>query len=186
MTRRREVTSTVEPASAPRRLLLVNGLPASGKTTLARQLSAELGAPLLSKDVVKETLFDCLGAKDSAQSRTLGAASMEVLWSLATFCPTTAIVESWMPPSTRPFVVDGVARAGFDDVVEVWCACSLDEVIRRSHARRVDRHPGHALVENDDQLREWATEARPLGIGVVLTVDTSRPVDVGALLERIH
>jgi predicted kinase len=41
-------------------LVLVNGLPDSGKTTLASGLAAPLGAVLLSKDAVKEALAELL------------------------------------------------------------------------------------------------------------------------------
>src|SRR5471030_2469231 len=41
---------------------LVNGGPGSGKTTLARQLAQELGIPLFSKDVIKESVAEALWA----------------------------------------------------------------------------------------------------------------------------
>jgi len=40
-------------AASRRLVVLVNGLPAAGKTTLARALSRRLALPLLSKDVIK-------------------------------------------------------------------------------------------------------------------------------------
>ena len=52
--------------SRPTRLLLVTGLPATGKTTLARLLARRFTAPLLAKDVIKEPLLDVLGAADAA------------------------------------------------------------------------------------------------------------------------
>jgi glucokinase len=63
-------------------VVLVNGIPGSGKTTLSRSLAAELGFPLLAKDTVKESLFDSLGIVDQAWSRTIGVASMGVIWAL--------------------------------------------------------------------------------------------------------
>lgn len=41
--------------------MLVNGLPGSGKTTLAVQLGGLMDFPVLSKDVVKEVLADVAG-----------------------------------------------------------------------------------------------------------------------------
>ena len=47
---------------APRAwFVLVAGWPASGKSTLATGLAAELGLPLLAKDEIKEALMDGLG-----------------------------------------------------------------------------------------------------------------------------
>ena len=51
------------------RLLIVNGLPGSGKTTLSRELAPRLGLPLISKDDIKELLFDQLGWSDREHSK---------------------------------------------------------------------------------------------------------------------
>ncbi len=63
-------------------VIVVNGLPATGKTTLARRLATDLHLPLLAKDVIKETLFETLGWSDRAWSRRLGAATMALLYKL--------------------------------------------------------------------------------------------------------
>src|SRR6266508_4058354 len=64
------------PRGAPvRTLLLVTGAPSSGKTTLAVPLARHLGLPLITKDTIKEALFDTLGTGDHTWSTRLGAAS---------------------------------------------------------------------------------------------------------------
>ena len=57
-----------------RRLVYVSGAPGAGKTSLAGPLAAELGYTLITKDTIKETLHDALGAPDPdlAWSRRLG------------------------------------------------------------------------------------------------------------------
>ena len=42
-------------------LLVVTGLPCTGKTTLGKYLASQLKLPFIHKDGIKETLFDLLG-----------------------------------------------------------------------------------------------------------------------------
>ena len=44
--------------------VLVSGLPGTGKSTLAPPLAEALGLRCFSKDVIKEALWDALGAGD--------------------------------------------------------------------------------------------------------------------------
>lgn len=164
--------------------VIVNGPPGSGKTTLATSLSHGMGLPLFSKDTVKETLLDHLGYADRAESRRIGAASGEVVWALLAQCPGPAVVESWLAPSTREIVRDGLRRARIDTLIEVWCQCPPQEAARR-YAARV-RHPGHFDAALLDNLGEVLASAEPLGLGEVITVETDRDVDVDHLAERVR
>lgn len=63
--------------------ILIAGIPAVGKSTVARELSRRLNMPFFSKDDLKEILFDRIGF-DSRQAKVqLGEAAADVLWDCA-------------------------------------------------------------------------------------------------------
>src|SRR5580658_5744058 len=136
-------------------LTIILGSPASGKTTLARRLAADLGLPCLYKDDVKEALFDVLGSKDREWSRLLSDASFAALAQLALA----------MLAAGRPCMVEGNWRAAhgvlFRGVLtgrsaraaQIWCSAEPQEIVRRFTLRR--RHPGHL----DDLLPRSELEA---------------------------
>jgi predicted kinase len=190
-----------------RRLVLVSGPPAAGKTTLAMPLAAELGFALLAKDRIKETLHDALGFDaDLAWSRRLGAATMELLWALAADSPAAVLEANFW--SDHPLNGERVRALGAR-TVEVHCSCPLEECLRRYEARAATRHSVHVLdrelglaaeaassggaaaharpVLADEPLADtFARSAQPMRLGPVVTVDTTRPVDVAALAASVQ
>jgi len=64
-------------------LVIVCGVPGSGKTTLARRLAAELRLPLLAKDTLKESMAGALAMADIEASRSLSLAAVKLLYALA-------------------------------------------------------------------------------------------------------
>src|SRR4051812_32383267 len=64
-------------------LIIVTGRPAAGKSTLARLLGKELRLPVVSKDRVREVLFDQLGWSDRPWAQLLGRASIDLMFYLA-------------------------------------------------------------------------------------------------------
>ena len=63
--------------------VLVTGIPASGKSTLAAYLSKELRLPMMSKDKIKELLFDTVGFRSREEKVALGMGSMEIMYYFA-------------------------------------------------------------------------------------------------------
>ena len=59
--------------------ILVAGMPASGKSTMAKAISEKWSLPLLSKDSIKELLYDNIGFGSREEKGKLGVASMFVV-----------------------------------------------------------------------------------------------------------
>lgn len=169
--------------SDSRRLVYVSGTPGSGKTSVAVPLAAELGYALLTKDRIKETLHDALGAPepDRAWSRKLGGAAMELLWALAADAPAVVIEANFRPYSEYEHAkLSGLAAAA--QPVEVHCACPPALAIKRYNARVT--HPVHVVTTLGPE--EMAEYDRPVGIGALVTVDTTVPVDVNAVAAAVR
>ncbi len=60
--------------------ILVTGIPAAGKTTMAEYLSKRMHLPVFSKDTVKELLYDNVGFRSRREKVQLGIASMEMIY----------------------------------------------------------------------------------------------------------
>jgi predicted kinase len=167
--------------SDSRRLVYVSGAPGSGKTSLAVPLAAELGYALLAKDRIKETLHDAFGAPDPdlAWSRRLGGAAMELLWALAADAPAVVIEANFRPCSQREHAkLSGLAT----HPVEVHCACPPELALKRYNTRLT--HPVHVVTTL--QLEAMAEYDRPVGIGALVTVDTTLTVDVNAVAAAVR
>ena len=59
--------------------IMVLGLPATGKTQLAKKLAAQFHLPLISKDDIKEIIFDGLGWHDRAWSKKAGRTTFALI-----------------------------------------------------------------------------------------------------------
>lgn len=60
-------------------LIILAGMPATGKSTIAKEVQAHFGFPILEKDTIKEALFDTIGFEGYPAKRQLDVASNEIL-----------------------------------------------------------------------------------------------------------
>jgi predicted kinase len=172
-------------------VLIVTGPPCSGKSTLAAVLGAQLGVPLIEKDVIKEALFDSVGSSEGrnsrAWSRSLSTASFAALFRLASRIVgqgASLIVEGNFRPEHAG---DFEALRAASDVTLVQICCGGDGCVLlerfEARARLGLRHPGHLDRQTIDELRDALLEGRsaPLRIdGACFSYDSTSS-DAGQL-----
>lgn len=179
----------------PSQVILVNGISATGKTTIGRALATRLRLPFFSKDGIKEILFDQLGPKDRAWAHHLSSVTHAIVNPLleeqlkaghgfileANFNPAYDIAkfESWL--SIYDFVITQIL-------------CFADgEVVFERFKQRIEsgqRHPGHCDDGNIEAFRGYlmAGKCPPLPVpGEVIEVDTTdfAKVNIDALINEI-
>lgn len=189
-------------------IIILAGMPATGKSTLAKRLQKEFGYPILEKDDIKEGLFDTLGFSCYEEKRVLDVAANEVLlrWMDA------------MMKAGQSMIVDN----NFDAVSgkklgrmleERPCKCVTvfmngdPQVLYERYFQRDSqglRHPGHAMqthyppLDGEDTTFHMTREGfdrRFLGLGmdrmawggkrILVDATILENIDADALIDRI-
>ncbi len=144
--------------------ILVTGIPAAGKSTMAEAVSERLKLPVISKDTVKELLFDNVGFHSREEKVNLGIASMEIMYYVARQLMKTG----------QPFILENnfeySSESGMKNLLEDYPYPVLTitltgdyRVIYRRFLEREsspDRHRGH--VVNDCYPEKKVNHLKPL------------------------
>ncbi|MBR4863588.1 MAG: ATP-binding protein [Oscillospiraceae bacterium] len=191
-------------------LIILAGMPATGKSTLASRLQARFGYPILEKDNIKEGLFDTLGFSCYAEKRALDVAANEVLLrclKAMVKAKRSVIVDNNFDAASGEKLGQLLKEAGQDcNVVTVFLNGDPQVLYERYVARDSQglRHLGHAMqthyppLEGEDTTFHMTREGFDrrflhLGMdkaywdGTRISVDATYPetIDTDGLIAQI-
>jgi predicted kinase len=165
----------------PPLLIIITGLPCTGKTVLGERIASALSLPMLTKDGIKVLLFDTLGWSNRAWSRKLSEACNRLLLHFAEALLTagqSVILESNFPPQAfSPHFRALHTRCAFRPV-QILCVAEGEVLVERFRRRweSGERHPGHVDDQSFEEIRQTLLPGRlpPLDLdGPLIEVDTT-------------
>lgn len=168
-------------------VVVVSGLPAAGKSTIARQIAPLLDLPVIDKDDLLEASFPP-GAVSPVERSRLSRQADATLQELVQESHGAVVASHWSRPelsSASGTPTDWLSS--LPRVVEVHCTCDPHTAAERFVNRT--RHPGHG-----DQRKGFAEVLEqfqaicplgPLHIGPTVTVATDTPVDPIGLVDQV-
>lgn len=177
-------------------IIIVTGRPASGKSTLAKWLAREMKVSLVSKDSIREVLFDRLGSRDREWAQVLGRASVDMMFyfAQAELAVGHSIImdNSFHPPVSNPRFQ--ALKEQYDaESIQIVCDSDRETLFQRfkTRAESGNRHPGHSdesvLEELYANLADTSSRILEIG-GTVIEVDTTEfsRIDYQEILKQVE
>ena len=164
-------------------VIIIAGIPASGKTTYARHIAEEMHIPFIGKDAIKEKLYDVLRFDTSKRenSQLYGMASYGVFFHIAEClmkADVSFVLESNFIPSSADVLNPLIQKYTYRALTVLFDA-DMKVLHKRFCDRDVteERHPGLASksnVFNDYEVFNTVTlPLRDFCVGEKIVVDTT-------------
>lgn len=133
-------------------IIILAGMPATGKSTIAAELKTAFGYPVLEKDHIKEGLFDTLGFENYARKRQLDIAANETLlrWVETLLKAGVSMIIDNNFDAQSGEKLRGLVDAYKPNCVTVFLGGDTDVLYRRYADRdnRQARHIGHVVQDH--------------------------------------
>lgn len=140
--------------------ILIAGMPAAGKSRFADWLSKKRNLPYMSKDTVKEILFDTIGFKSRAEKVALGNAARNILYYFAEeqmIINHPFIIENNFEDSSRDGMIMLLHKYNYTPITVLFDG-DIGTIYRRFIERdqSPDRHRGHVVNSEYPEKAEKA------------------------------
>jgi adenylate kinase family enzyme len=174
-------------------MIIITGASATGKTTFSKNLANKFGLPIISKDEIKELLFDYLGIKDEKWATQLGVTSFELSYLFCEkLCQTgkTFVIEGNFENKYSSKVFSEIKSRYNYKVLQIYFYSQLDILYDRYVKRdnSGNRHLGHIILINN--LEEFITRTNSKNFkldiddSITLEIDTTDFKDIK--LQQIY
>lgn len=167
-------------------VIIVNGLPGTGKTTLAKRLEQDLRMPLFSRDGIYETLYDALDCKSHDTPPLLAPAAFTMLYAIASTllaAGQSMIIEGFFGrPELRSAEFLKLQNAYGFEPFQILCRADgkvlLERFLTRMGAK--ERHGAHSdsawIEQEENKERILRGHLAPLTLGgTIVEIDTTTP-----------
>jgi predicted kinase len=161
-------------------LIIITGHPGSGKSTLARELAAQYQLVFVSKDAIKERIFDGLGSKNKDWSLKVSSTAHRIMddivrQELAT--GQSVIVESNFKHDIDSVRFGRIMQDCNATCLQILCKASGEGLFKRWNERIANksRHEGHVEAIGLEEIKQdLSLPYAPLTLpGQLIELDTT-------------